>query len=464
MISLTEVVNAVQGDLIGDGSLRVNGISINTRTNCKGRLFVAIKGENFDAHEFVQQAQDAGATALLVERDVESSLPTIKVDDTHKALTDLSAWWRAQFDIPVIGVTGSVGKTSVKEMLACIFAKTGKGVVTKGNLNNEIGVPLTLMRLARNDQYAIVEMGMNNAGEIARITNMARPTVALINNAAAAHLEGLGSIEAVADAKAEIFEGLAKDGVAIINNDDRFAGQWWKQTKQFKQLTFALDGLADVRADYYGQGNKLILSVSYKDASFDAELYALGEHNVRNALAAIAVSFAVGISIEDVQAGLRDYRPVSGRLNISHAGKLTLIDDTYNANPLSMLAAINVLIRYPNHIFIVGDMAELGDAALSEHERLGRRAAELGVKNLLACGEFAQAVVDNFNQKTKNPDTDKAIAFASQNELIEYAVTNIDSGTALVKGSRSAAMENVVTALSKSLQNVSATQERIRKC
>lgn len=467
MITLMQVLNSVQGNITGDINQAVNGISINTRADCKGRLFVALKGDNFDAHEFVKQAQDAGASALLVERDIESTLPTIKVTSTHQALADLSAWWRSQFDIPVIGVTGSVGKTSVKEMLACIFAQTGKGVVTKGNLNNEIGVPITLMNLTEDDHYAVVEMGMNHAGEIARITNMVRPTVALINNAAAAHLEGLGTIEAVADAKAEIFEGLAKDGVAVINNDDCFAPNWLEKTKQFEQLTFALQVQnaeaveADVIASYQMKGNKLLLSVFYKDSSFEVELNALGEHSVRNALAAITVSFAAGISINHIQAGLRAYRPIAGRLNISHVGNLALIDDTYNANPLSMLAAIKVLVRYTDHVLIVGDMAELGDAAQSEHELLGQYAAQFGVTCLLACGNFAQVVVNSYKQAQQDPGTNNAVAFDEQSELIKYAITNIDSGTALVKGSRSAAMENVVNALTQSLQNATATQRGI---
>ena len=464
MITLSQVCDAVNGQLIGQPissmDLAVAGVSINTRENCNNKLFVAINGDNFDAHEFVQQAQDAGACALLVERHVDSSLPTIKVDSTQQALADLSTWWRSNFAIPVIGVTGSVGKTSVKEMLACIFAELGQGIATKGNLNNELGVPLTLMRLAENDKYAIVEMGMNHAGEIARITKMAKPTIALINNAAAAHLEGLGSIEAVADAKAEIFQGLPEGGIAIINNDDRFANDWLAQTKQFKQLTFALDNDADITASFQIKGDGLLILVTYQNESFDVSVNALGEHNVRNALAAIAVSLAAGIGVEKIQSGLQAYRPVSGRLNSAHIGSLTLIDDTYNANPLSMLAAIKVLVKYPDNTLIIGDMAELGDAAEAEHIVLGQRAAQLGVSNLLVCGNFAHTVVESFKQAVKTSGKN-AMAFASQSELIKYATVHISSGTVLVKGSRSAAMECVVSALTQSKQDESATQRGI---
>ena len=460
MIQLSQICHAVKGQSVGSVDVSVVGVSINTRENCNDRLFVAINGDNFDAHEFVQQAQDAGACALLVEKHVDSSLPTIKVDNTRQALADLSTWWRSNFDIPVIGVTGSVGKTSVKEMLACIFAELGQGIATKGNLNNELGVPLTLMRLESSDKYAIVEMGMNHSGEIARITKMARPTIALINNAAAAHLEGLGSIEAVADAKAEIFQGLPDDGIAIINNDDRFASDWLAQTKQFKQLTFAIDNDADITASFQIKGDDLIISVAYQKECFDVSVNALGEHNARNALAAITVSLAAGISVEKIQSGLQTYRPVIGRLNRSRIGQLTLIDDTYNANPLSMLAAIKVLVADTDNTLIIGDMAELGDAAETEHVLLGQRAAELGVSNLLVCGNFAHMVVDSFKQYSKTTEKN-AMAFASQSELIKYATAHISSGTVLVKGSRSAAMECVVSALTQTKQDASATQRGI---
>ena len=456
MITLSQIKNAVGGELLGGRDVAVNGISINTRKDCSDRIFIALKGENFDAHDFVDQAHESGACALMVERDVTSSLPTIKVANTHRALADLSTWWRSNFTIPVIGVTGSVGKTTVKEMLGFIFSQWGHGVVTKGNLNNEIGVPLTLMRLSKKDKYAVVEMGMNRAGEIARITKMARPTVAVINNAAAAHLEELGTVDAVARAKAEIFQGLSDNGVAIINNDDVYAQQWLEQTKQFKQLTFALENDADVTANYKTKDGDLIIDVTYQQHNFAVEVRALGEHNICNSLAAITAALAAGVEIEDIQAGLRAYRPVKGRLHGMNLGQITLIDDTYNANPLSMIAAINVLVQKSDNCLIVGDMAELGESAIEEHAKLGRRAAEAGVSKLFVCGEYASIVVDGFEQSASKSGA--AMAFSSQDELIKYVTSNIHSGTVLVKGSRSARMEKVIMAFNQLYKNTSESE------
>jgi len=444
MMHLSQVSDAVNGDLLGvdstfAGKTMLDGIAINTRADCDNRLFVALKGENFDAHEFVVQAEQAGASALMLEREVKTELPVVMVSSTHAALLDLAGWWRSQFVIPLVGITGSAGKTTVKEMLGAIFSQVGQGVVTSGNLNNEIGVPLTLMRLRNDDRYAVVEMGMNHAGEISRITKAAKPTIALINNAGAAHLEGLGSIEAVAEAKGEIFEGLSPDGSAIINNDDVFAARWRRLIGSKREISFALDANADVTAAYSVFKRGITMHVSAFNESFDLTLNAVGEHNVRNALAAIAVALAAHIPSEKIIAGLELYRPIGGRLNLLQVGELTLIDDSYNANPLSMRAAIEVLMQYPDHCLVVGDMAELGTAADYEHRRLGEVAAELGIKKLLACGQYASLVTQAFGEG--------GIAFLDQDELIRYAVDNLRSGTVLVKGSRSAKMERVIAAL-----------------
>lgn len=447
MMQLSQISQAVSGRMLGR-DVMLQGISINTRTDCENRLFVALRGERFDAHDFIDQAQDAGAGAALIERLAEekvetAELPSVVVEDTHQALKDLASWWRGQFVLPLIGVTGSVGKTSVKEMLGVIFQQIGRGVVTKGNLNNEIGVPLTLMRLRLDDHYAIVEMGMNHAGEISRITQIARPTIALINNAAAAHLEGLGSIAAVAQAKAEIFEGLAPDGVAVINNDDAFAEQWKQQVGKRRIVTFALNNDADVTASYQQIDNVLSIKVSGLGFDFDVQIATVGEHNVANALAAIATALAANIPIAKIQAGLREYRPISGRLNLQSYGSVTLIDDTYNASPLSMRAAIKVLAAYQDTTLIIGDMAELGAAAEQEHKQLGRVIAEAGIDNLLVCGQFAERVMQGYQSK----GAERAQSFKSQAELIEFADRHIDMGAVLIKGSRSAQMENVVVAL-----------------
>ncbi len=445
MMSLSQVMQATQGTLIGN-DVMVQNVAINTRADCSGRLFVALKGENFDAHEFLDQAELAGAAAVMVEREVETNLPCITVASTHQALKDLAAWWRAQFAIPVLGITGSVGKTTVKEMLRAITAELGQGVVTEGNLNNEIGVPLTLMHLTPDDRYAVVEMGMNHAGEIGRLTAITRPTVAVVNNAGAAHLEGLGSVAAVAQAKGEIFEGLGVDGVAVINADDEYASLWSDLVVDKKTITFGLDAAADVNATYEQAGHELQLNINVKGERDSVRIRGLGEHTVRNALAAIAAAVAARMELSTVLRGLENYHPAKGRLNAIRVGRGVVFDDTYNANPASMQAAIRVLADYDNNMLIVGDMAELGETAVKEHENLGTFAADNGVDRLLACGHYADSVVDKFGSN--------GLSFKDQNALLEYLNANrIQSRAVLIKGSRSAKMENVVDPIKQQLHS-----------
>jgi UDP-N-acetylmuramoyl-tripeptide--D-alanyl-D-alanine ligase len=442
MMQLSQIAHVVGGQRSG-ADVMLRNVSINTRDECLGRLFVALKGDNFDAHQFVSQAEQAGARALLVEHAVDSELPTVIVKSTHQALTDLASWWRSQFALPVIGITGSVGKTTVKEMLACIFAELGNGVVTKGNLNNEIGVPLTLMCLQAEDRYAVIEMGMNHAGEIGRLSTMTRPTIALVNNAAAAHLENLGSIEAVANAKGEIYQGLSIGGIAVINNDDDYADVWHELAKDHPIMTFGLSADADVTASFEEKKHGLVIKVKAFGKKLKIKLNSVGEHSVRNALAAVTVALAAKIPTRSIEAGLANFKPVSGRLNIETIAGVNVIDDSYNANPASMRAAINVLIQSNQNLLIVGDMAELGAAAEAEHKALGDQAKKRGVKALYACGEYAELVATSFGHG--------AVAFSSQSALIERLGSDQLIGTILVKGSRSAKMERVVEALHKKL-------------
>jgi len=435
MMQLSQVSNAVNGQLHGN-DVFLKGAVIDSRGDCSDCLFVALDGERFDGHNFIRQAEDNGAVATIVEHRVDSSLPSVQVADSFQALKDLAAWWRAQFVLPVIGITGSVGKTSVKEMLASIFAGLGKGLVTHGNLNNEIGVPLTLMRLASDDQYAVIEMGMNHAGEIERLTNITKPTVALINNAAAAHLEGLGSIEAVAAAKGEIFSGLSDDGVAVINADDRFAPLWKDLAANRRVVEFGLQD-ADVTASYQLRADGLDMQVSVFDECFELSLSLMGKHNVQNVLAAIAVATAANIPCETIAAGLNEYQPIGGRLNVLRINERVLIDDTYNANPASMQAAIETLAQFSNTTLILGDMGELGAASVQEHLHLGELASSNNIGRLFACGEFAEHSIKKFAGEAKS--------FPTQKELLEYlANTGVEAEAVLVKGSRSAKMENVV--------------------
>lgn len=444
MMQLSQVCDAVGGVMLGD-DCEFHNVSINTRDDCTGRLFVALKGDNFDAHDFVAQAANAGAAALMIERAVESDLPTIQVASTHRSLLDLAAWWRAQFAIPVVAITGSAGKTTVKEMTAAIFSAYGEGVATIGNLNNQIGVPLTLMRLKAEDRYAIVEMGMNHAGEIAVLSSVARPTVALITNAGAAHLEGLGTVAAVARAKGEIFDGLADDGVAVINADDAYAEQWRATAEGRKVVTFGLVNSADISATYQMVDGGLHLAVTTPGEGFSVQLKTVGEHNVRNALAAISLAWVSNIPLDVIQRGLADYRAPKGRLAIHYVGGRTLIDDTYNANPVSMAAAVDVLSDFEQTTLIVGDMAELGASTVQAHQDLGALAANAQIDHLLACGEFADYVVQGFGPS--------GLAFDSQSALLAHLQNSVPVGAVLVKGSRSARMEQVVGELETLFEN-----------
>lgn len=460
-MQFSQVADVLNGKVIGDATLAsnpamlntmaFNGVATDTRADCGGKLFVALKGDNFDAHDYLDQAKQAGAEAALVERNVDVDLPLIQVQDTHIALKELAAWWRAQFVIPVIGITGSVGKTTVKEMVGAIFSEFGQGVITTGNFNNEIGLPLTLLRLTQDDRYAVIEMGMSNAGEILRLTNIARPTIALVNNAAAAHLEGLGSVAAVAEAKGEIFSGLADDGVAIINLDDKYSERWIELAGKRQCITFALDQKADVSAKIKALEPQLQLKVNALGKKFDVRLNTVGEHNARNALAAIAISIANGVSIDHVIAGLSNFAPIKGRLNFHEVAARHVIDDTYNANPASMRAAINVLNEFDNNTLIVGDMGELGAGIKDEHFALGEYAASHGVDQLIACGEYAEDVARGF---AKNAQT-----FAAQEELIESLTPEGLGATILVKGSRTARMELVVDAIKTRLAETASRGE-----
>lgn len=449
MMQLSQVSAAVNGQLLGE-DVFLKGAAIDSRADCTGQLFVALDGDRFDGHDFVDQAENNGAVASLIEKHVASQLPQVLVQDSHQALQDLAAWWRAQFVIPVIGITGSVGKTSVKEMLACIFAELGKGLVTHGNLNNEIGVPLTLMRLEKDDAYAIIEMGMNHAGEISRLTHISKPTVALINNAAAAHLEGLGTIEAVAHAKGEIFEGLSEDGVAVINNDDQFASLWLDLVGKRKVVTFGL-GSADVTATYKLGADGLQMCVEIANESFYLALPLIGKHNVRNVLAAVAVAVAANIPSDTIVNGLTKYRPIQGRLNVIKTNGFTLIDDTYNANPASMRAAIETLAQFADSTLILGDMGELGEASVQQHMQLGKIAEDLGINRVYACGEYAEQVVKHFSGTSKS--------FAKQDDLLAYlSEVHFGQGAAvLVKGSRFTKMENVIEFLQQALFDIRVT-------
>ncbi|MDH5368725.1 MAG: UDP-N-acetylmuramoyl-tripeptide--D-alanyl-D-alanine ligase, partial [Gammaproteobacteria bacterium] len=342
---LDEVVTILSAEMMGE-NIKVDGISTDTRTIKGGELFLALKGPNFDGHKFVKQAIDKGAVACVVEEEVDAEHIVI-VNDTHEALGLLAKAWREKFNKPVFAITGSNGKTTVKEMIASIVSQKQLVMATHGNLNNDIGVPLTLFRLNESFDAAVIEMGANHSGEIKYLTNLTLPDVAVITNIGSAHLEGFGSLENTAKAKSEIFQGLSKSGIAIINADDQFSEMMKKAASQHKIISFGLENKADVMSQWESTTTGNMLKVTTPVGDCKIELKLLGRHNVMNALAAIAAAIAAKISLEQIVKGLEDLKPVNGRLQIKRGIKNSrIIDDTYNANPTSLHAALNVLHEF----------------------------------------------------------------------------------------------------------------------
>ncbi|HYH40428.1 MAG TPA: UDP-N-acetylmuramoyl-tripeptide--D-alanyl-D-alanine ligase, partial [Burkholderiales bacterium] len=343
MMTLREAAGVLLARVRGD-DVTFTGVSTDTRTLKSGDLFVALRGEHFDGHAFLEQAHAAGAGAAMVDSNRErlTELPTLVVGNTRLALGTLAAQWRARFSTPLVAITGSSGKTTVKEMLAAILRAAGSTaqqdnvLATRGNLNNDIGTPLMLLELRERHRYAVIELGMNHAGEIGYLTKLASPDVALITNAGRAHIEYLGSEEAIADAKGEIFDGLGKDGIAVINADDRYAQKWRDLAGERRRIEFALAGSADVTAKHRSHALESEIVLKTPGGEVAVKLHAPGVHNVRNALAAAAAAVALDIPVATIAAGLESYAGIKGRLQITAgASGTTVIDDTYNANPES---------------------------------------------------------------------------------------------------------------------------------
>jgi UDP-N-acetylmuramoyl-tripeptide--D-alanyl-D-alanine ligase len=420
-----------------------DGVTTDSRQVAHGDLFVALKGDRFDGHEFVDQALDLGAAGAMVS-DVEHisrrDAPLVLVDDTRLALGKLAARWRSRFHLPVVAVTGSNGKTSVKEMIAGILraAAGDKAVLaTSGNLNNDIGVPLTLLRLRSHHRYAVVEMGMNHPGEIGYLSRLAAPTVALITNAGTAHIGELGSREAIARAKGEIYEDLS-DGTAVINADDSFAPYWRGLNGNRRVIDFGVEQPASVRATYELTAEGSMITVRAPDTQYVVRLQVAGLHNVRNALAACAVAHALGIAPVAVARGLLEFEGAKGRLQSKPCrGGGVLIDDTYNANPDSVKAAISVLAAAPGtRVLVLGDMGELGDEAIPLHAELGSLARQAGIQRLLTLGELSEAATRTFGAGASH--------FRDIEDLCRVLEGLVGpSVTVLVKGSRFMRMERV---------------------
>jgi UDP-N-acetylmuramoyl-tripeptide--D-alanyl-D-alanine ligase len=416
------------------------GICADSRTLKPGQLFIAIEGDRFDGHEFVAQAQEQGAVAVVVNRALEGiRIPQFIVPDTVVALAKIAEAHRNTVHCPVIALTGSNGKTTVKEMIAAILP--APSLATKGNLNNHIGAPFSVLQLNNQHRYAVFELGANHPGEIAHTVAIVHPDVTLINNIAPAHIEGFGSIEGVARAKGELYQGLSTTGTAVVNDDDAYAHFWDELLVDKKVLRFSAKHSADVytqdaRLDASGFGHFTLITPK---GSVGIELKVPGLHNIQNALAAAACCYAVGLSNEDIKTGLSHFSGVSGRMTL-RMGKnnSTLIDDTYNANLRSVLTALEFLAKRPGKkIFIFGDMGELGTFTSQHHQEVGLAARQLGIDRLITCGTNSIVTAEAFGPGGNH--------FSSQDELVKNVLSDLASDTTvLVKGSRSSAMEKIV--------------------
>ena len=444
-LKLSQISQRLGGEL-RNGDAEFNAVSIDTRTLKSGELFVAIQGPNFDGHRFVETARDMGAAAALVQHPVACELPQLVVKDTRDALGTLGVINREAFSGSMLAMTGSAGKTTVKEMSAAILSQLGKTLATRGNLNNELGAPLTLLALDASHQYAVLELGASSIGEIAYTANLVQPDVAIITNAAEAHIEGFGSLNNVVQAKGEIIDALSEAGVAVLNADDLNCYKWISRAANRKCLLFSLK--EDRGAQFYARNYQCLDNGAYRfelvtpKGSIDVSLSQLGQHNVANALAAAAATSELGASLEAIKAGLENASPVAGRLtSIDLASGARVIDDSYNANPESLRAAIDVLSHCSGHkILVLGDMAELGDSALHDHCEAARYAQSKGIDNLLTVGSLSAHAAREFGPQGH--------AFEDQATLIEYLSKRINKNTTvLVKGSRSAHMERIVQAL-----------------
>lgn len=450
-----EVLNARrQGD-----NVLFTGVSTDSRTVCPGELFVALTGENYDGHQFVRAAREQGAVAAMVEHDLNDAalstdFPLVCVENTRSSLGQLSARWRQRFSMPLAAVTGSNGKTTVKEMLAAILrCAVEEGAVgpddcpsrvlaTVGNLNNDIGVPLMLLRLREIHQYAVIEMGMNHAGEIAYLTRLAQPDVAVITNAGAAHIEGLGSVEAVARAKGEIFAGLSQQGAAVINADDDYASLWRTLIGKRRVIDFGFSAKAQVSAEFKSEPYGSTIQLKLPDGIQHVTLKVPGTHNIRNGLAAAAAAVALGVNSGAIVAGLERFKGVQGRLQIKQGrNRSVLIDDSYNANPESVKAALAVLAAAAGKkILILGDMGELGKTARDLHRTIGEEARLLKLDELMTVGELSRCASDAYGQGARH--------FNDMETLLDSLENRLDADvTVLVKGSRFMHMERIVNRL-----------------
>lgn len=422
-----------------------SGIVIDSRQVSPGSLFVALKGEHHDGHNYLDQARVNGAVAALVARPMPSlSLPLLIADDVVCSLGQLAANWRQRFQIPMTAVLGSNGKTTVKALIASILRQQyGEAVlVTQGNQNNEIGLPLTLCGLNHQHQAAVIELGASRPGDIIGLGEIAKPNVAVITNAGLDHIAGFGGAEGAARANGEVFSAMNSHGIAVLNGDDSCLSIWQQQAANLNCLSFGFNSAVDVRGSWLPgmDGNQLHIDSPW--GRIESRFYLMGKHNALNALAAAAVCLSQGIEPRMIEAALKSARPVSGRLqSLIGWGGAHIINDTYNANPSSLLAALETLVTFPNKkLLVLGDMAELGDDANTWHLWAGRMARLMGVDELFTIGDLSAKATASFGKA--------AYHFEDESELVTALLPKLDPGvTVLVKGSRCMAMENIVAQL-----------------
>jgi UDP-N-acetylmuramoyl-tripeptide--D-alanyl-D-alanine ligase len=443
--TLSDMAAAIDAQRIGNDCV-INGISIDTRTLQTGQLYLAIAGDRYDGHAFIEQAEQAGAAALLLQQPSTSALPQLIVADTRIALGQLAASWRQKMPAKLIGVTGSNGKTTVKEMLAAICNGQGPTLATQGNLNNDIGVPLTLLQLQPSHDYAVIEMGANHPGEIAYTSVLAAADVVVINNVGAAHIEGFGDLDGVARSKGEIIDSLGATGTAILNRDDHYFPSWLSRAGQRHVISFGFDASASVSA----RNSSTHLSADGFVTTFDAviegqsstmQLQLAGDHNVKNALAATAAALAIGLPLATIQKGLRQLQPVTGRMQ-PLTGRLGnwIIDDSYNANPSSLAAGLAVLPANRENWVVLGAFGELGNDSPALHRDMGQLLKQHPVSRLLATGDHARYSVEAFGDNGQFFETQADLIAALQQQLIGHEIL-------FIKGSRAQHMERVVAAL-----------------
>ena len=448
MMDILAAAAAMGGSIKGE-NVSFSGVSTDSRSIAEGELFLALRGDTFDGHDFIPMAKARGAIAAVVDAKAaaclgETGIPLVVVSDTRSALGTLAAHWRNRFQLPVIAVTGSNGKTTSKEMIASIMkAEFGdKVLATKGNLNNDIGLPLTLLKLRAFHQVAVVEMGMNHPGEIAGLARIARPTVALVTNAQRAHLEGMGTLETIAAEKGSIFSALDQAGVAVFNADDQWADMWRRQSGGHQVMTFAFQNAADVSGRYQIHGLENRLTILFGGEQVEIALALPGAHNARNALGAATVALAAGVPLGSVSKGLQIFSGIKGRLQRRYGRNgCVVLDDTYNANPDSVSAGIDVLAATVGRkILVLGDMGEIGDMTGQFHDEVGGYAKSQGLDRLLAFGESSVLAAHNFGAGGQH--------FKKIEDLIASLCAELTPDTiVLVKGSRFMRMERVVEAV-----------------